>query len=56
MINKGVLERGGAHQSSDQILTLKQIGEKAREKNHRVYVGFIDLEKASNRVNREAQL
>ena len=30
----------------DQIFTLKQIGEKAREKKRRVYVGFIDLEKA----------
>ena len=29
----------------DQIFTLKQIGEKAQEKNA-VYVGFIDLEKA----------
>ena len=28
----------------NQILTLKQIGEKAREKKHRVYVSFIDLE------------
>ena len=38
----------------DQISTLKQIGEKAREKKRRVYVGFIDLEKAYDRVNREA--
>ena len=38
----------------DQIFTLKQIGEKAREKKRRVYVGFIDLEKAYNRVNRGA--
>ena len=37
-----------------QIFTLKQIGEKAREKKRRVYVGFIDLEKAYDRVNREA--
>ena len=27
-----------------------QIGEKAREKNRRVYVGFIDFEKAYDRV------
>ena len=33
---------------------LEQIGEKAREKNRRVYVGFIDLEKAYDRGNREA--
>ena len=38
----------------DQIFTLKQIGEKAREKKRRVYVGFMDLEKAYDRVNREA--
>ena len=38
----------------DQIFTLEQIGEKAREKQSRVYVGFIDLEKAYHRVNREA--
>ena len=38
----------------DQIFTLKLIGEKAREKKRRVYVGFIDLEKAYDRVNREA--
>ena len=29
----------------DQIFTLKQIGEKAREKKRSVYVGFMDLEK-----------
>ena len=28
----------------DQIFTLKQISEKAKEKKRRVYVGFIDLE------------
>ena len=38
----------------DQSFTLKQIGEKSQEKKRRVYVGFIDLEKAYNRVNREA--
>ena len=27
---------------------------KAREKERRVYVGFMDLEKAHDRVNREA--
>ena len=37
----------------DQIFILKQIGEKAREKKRRVYVSFIDLENAYNRVNRE---
>ena len=38
----------------DQIFTLNQIGEKAQEKKCRVYVGFIDLEKVYNRVNRKA--
>ena len=27
----------------DQIFTLKQIGQKAREKKRSVYVGFMDL-------------
>ena len=38
----------------DQSFTLKQIGKKSREKKRRVYVGFMDLEKAYDRVNREA--
>ena len=38
----------------DHIFTLKQIGEKARERKHRVYMGFIYLEKGYDRVNREA--
>ena len=38
----------------DQIFTLKQIGEKERKKKCRVYVGFIDLEKAFDRVRKEA--
>ena len=33
-----------------QIFTLEQIGEKAREKKRRVYVGFIDFEKAYDRI------
>ena len=37
----------------DQIFKLRQIGEKAREKKLRVYVSFIDLEKAYGRVNKE---
>ena len=39
----------------DQIFTLKQIGEKAWEKICKEYVGFMDLEKAHDRVNREPQ-
>ena len=38
----------------DQIFTLQQIGEKVRDKKCRVYVGFMNLEKAYDRVNREA--
>ena len=38
----------------DQIFTLKQIGEKAREKKHSVYVDYIDFKKAYDRVKREA--
>ena len=38
----------------NQIFTLKQICEKAREKKCRVYVPFVDLEKAYDRINREA--
>ena len=38
----------------DQIFTLKQIVEKAREKKRKVYMGFIDLEKSYDRVNRKA--
>ena len=52
MMSKGALEQGGG--CVDQIFTLKQIGKRAREKKSRVYVGFIDLEKAYDRINREA--
>ena len=38
----------------DKIFTLKQIGEKAREKKRREYVGFIYLKNAYHSVNREA--
>ena len=38
----------------DQIFTLKQTVDKAREKIRRVHVGFIGLEKAYDRLNREA--
>ena len=51
MMNKGTLEQGVC---VDQTFTLKQIGENAREKKRRVYVGFIDLKKAYGRVNMEA--
>ena len=38
----------------NQIFILKQIGKYAREKNRRVYVRFMNLEKTYDRVNREA--
>ena len=44
MMKKGVL---------DQIFTLKQIGEEAREKKRRRYVDFIDLEVAYDRLIRK---
>ena len=37
----------------DQIFTLKQIGENVQEKKCRVYVDFIDLEKACDGVIRK---
>ena len=37
----------------DQIFTEKQIGEKAWKKTNKIYVSFIDLEKAYDRVNRD---
>ena len=49
MTSKGDSEQEG------QIFTLKQIGDKPREKKCRLYVGFMDLEKVYNRVNREAK-
>ena len=50
-------EQGGFRQERgcvDQIFTAKQIGEKAREKKCKMYLGFMDLEKTYDRVNREA--
>ena len=36
----------------DQIVTIKQICEKVREKKRRKYMGFMDFEKVHDRVNR----
>ena len=36
----------------DQVLTLRQVIEKAIEKRRELFVAFIDLEKAYDRVNR----
>ena len=52
MTSKGGFRAGRG--CADQIFPLKQIGEKVREKKRRVYVGFMDLEKAYDSVNREA--
>ena len=52
-------ERGGfrsVRRCVDSIFTLKQIGEKAHEKKRRVYVGFMALENAYDKLNREALL
>ena len=38
----------------DQIFPLKQIGEKARERKGRLYVGFMDMEKAYDKASMEA--
>ena len=53
-VTGGLLDDEQGRRCLDQIFTLKQISEKEREKKRRVYVGFIDLEKTYNRVNREA--
>ena len=37
-----------------QIFTLRHIGEKLWKKKSRVYVGFMELKKAYDRVNRKA--
>ena len=55
-MTKGLIEdvQGGFRAGRgcvDQLLIPKQIGDKAREKKCRVYVGFMDLEKAYDRVN-----
>ena len=50
-------EQGGFRKGRgcvDQIFALKQVCEKVREKGGKVYLGFMDLEKAYDRVNREA--
>ena len=54
LIDKQQGEYGAGSGCVDQIFTLKQVGEKARENKRRVYVGFMDLEKEYDRVNREA--
>ena len=38
----------------DQIFTLKQMSEKMRGKKNKLYLGFMDLKQAYDRINREA--
>ena len=38
----------------DKIFTLKQMIEKMREKKNKLYLGFMDLQQAYDRINREA--
>ena len=57
-VTRGLIddEQGGfraARMCVDQIFSLKQIGEKAREKKRRVFGDFIDLEKVYDMVNSE---
>ena len=52
MMKKGILEFREGRDYIDQVFTLKEMDEKAQKKS-RVYVDFIDLEKAYDKVNRE---
>ena len=36
----------------DQLFTHKKSGKRAREKKRKEYVGFMDLEKAREKINR----
>ena len=58
-MNEGLVDDGQRNFRSgrvclDDIFTLKQIGEKAQEKKRRVYMDFMDPEKAYDRVNKKA--
>ena len=48
-----VSDQGRGVQIIDKIFTLKQIDEKECEKKKRVQIGFMDLEKAYDRINKE---
>ena len=54
MIKKGVQDHKIRRGCVDQIFLLNPIGERAREKKRRMYVRFMDLEKAYNKDNMEA--
>ena len=51
-MSKGFHIREGVCRSN-QIFTIKQVGEKAHEKKWRVYDDFLQLQKAYDRVNKE---
>src|SRR5678815_3019926 len=58
-VTEGLIgEEQGAFRSGrgcvDQIFTLKQMIEKMRKKKNKLYLGFMDLQQAYDRVNREA--
>ena len=38
----------------DQIFTLKQMSEKMKEKNKKLFLGFMDLQQAYDIINRDA--
>ena len=45
---------GSGRRGVDQLFPLKQLEEEASHKKQRVYVSFMDLENADDRVNRDA--
>ena len=47
-------EQGGFRAGRGWVYQNFTLGEKTREKKRRVNVGFIDLEKAYDRINKEA--
>ena len=53
---RGVMEEQGGFRANrscvDQVFTLRQVMEKAIEKRRELFVAFIDLEKAYDRVNK----
>ena len=55
MVDKVMDKQGGFRAGRgciDQIFIVRQIVEKAIEKNKKVYMAFVDLEKAFDNVNR----
>ena len=57
-VTEGLIgEEQGAFRSGrgcvDHIFTLKQMIEEMREKKNELYLGFMDLQQAYDRINRE---